>query len=72
MGRIKTVEIRSITNSILGKYSLESFSDQFYENKKKLKDLPEVFPSKKVLNRVAGAITREYKKYKNKMKELLG
>ncbi|MBD3312720.1 30S ribosomal protein S17e [archaeon] len=71
MGRIRTVEIRSITDKILGKYSLDSFSDKFRDNKERLKSLAEEFPSKKVLNRVAGNITRLFKDKRAEMKELL-
>jgi len=65
------VEIRSVTDKVLSKYPLDSFSDKFRANKERLKSLPEVFPSKKVLNRVAGNITRLFKKSKVEMKELL-
>jgi len=71
MGRIRTVEIRSVTDRVLTKYPLDSFSDKFSENKAKLKSLPEEFPSKKVLNRVAGNITRLFKQKRKEMKELL-
>lgn len=71
MGRIRTVEIRNITDELLDKYELDSFSDEFRDNKERLKSLPEEFPSKKVLNRVAGNLTRLFKKKKAEMKELL-
>ena len=62
MSRIRTDYVKVITNKLLSKYKLEDFSKDFRENKEKLKSLPEEFPSKKVLNRVAGYITRLYKK----------
>jgi ribosomal protein S17E len=71
MGRIRTDEIRSITEKVLSKYSLESFSSSFRENKEKLKSMPEKFPSKKVLNRVAGSITRAFKQKQIEMQKLL-
>ena len=71
MGRIRTVEITSITDKLFSKYSIDSFSDKFAENKLKLQSLPEEFPSKKVLNRVAGNITRLYKRKQAEMKKLL-
>jgi ribosomal protein S17E len=71
MGRIRTDEIRSITDKVLSKYSLDSFSSNFRENKERLKSMPEEFPSKKVLNRVAGSITRAFKKKQKEMEKLL-
>lgn len=71
MGRIRTVEIRSITDKVLDKYGLDSFSDKFRDNKERLKSLAEEFPSKKVLNRVAGNITRLFKEKRAEMKRLL-
>jgi len=71
MGRIRTTEIRVITDEVLSKYPLEEFSDKFRDNKERLKALPEEFPSKKVLNRVAGNITRRFKQKRAEMKRLL-
>ncbi len=72
MGRIRTVEIRSITDKVLSKYPIETFGPKFRENKELLKSKPEEFPSKKVLNRVAGNITRLYKLNKKEKAKLLG
>ncbi len=70
MGRIRDTTIRVITELILKKYPIESFSNDFYKNKQKLLSLPEEFPSKKILNRVAGSLTREYKKFIKEQKML--
>ncbi len=71
MGRIRTDEIKNITSMILGKYTLSYFSDDFETNKQRLKSLPEEFPSKKVLNKVAGYITFLYKREREEEKKLL-
>ena len=71
MGRIKTDEIKNITKLIIDKYTLSSFSDDFETNKNRLKSFPEEFPSKKVLNKVAGYITFKYKKQREEEKKLL-
>ncbi len=72
MGRIKTIDIRVITDKLLTKYKLSDFSRDFRKNKEKLKSLPEEFPSKKVLNRVAGNLTRLFKKKETERAKLLG
>jgi len=72
MGRIRTVEIRSVTDKVISKYPLSTFTDVFRKNKEHLKSLPEEFPSKKVLNRVAGNITRLFKLKKEEKEKLLG
>ena len=73
MGRIRTVEIKSITEQLLTKYDLESeFSADFRANKEKLKAIPEELPSKKVMNRVAGYLVKLFKEHQAEQRELLG
>jgi len=71
MGRIRTSEIKNITKLVIEKYTLSSFSDDFEKNKEILKSFPEEFPSKKVLNKIAGYITFKYKKEREAEKRLL-
>jgi ribosomal protein S17E len=71
MGRIRNDFIRGITDDLLSKYPIDSFTERFQDNKEKLKELPEEFPSKKILNRVAGNITNLFKKKQKEMKSLL-
>jgi len=72
MGRIRTNQITSITGDLVGKYKIESFADNFSANKAKLKEIPEVLPNKKIANKVAGSITRDFKKHRVEMEKLLG
>ena len=71
MGRIRNVEIKSISDEVLSKYPLKDFSDDFVSNKEKLKSMPEEFPSKKILNRVAGNIVRLVKRSREEEAKLM-
>ena len=56
MGRIKTQQVKSITNTIFKKYS-ERFTKDFDQNKKVLNELA-IIQSKKIRNTIAGYLTR--------------
>jgi ribosomal protein S17E len=56
MGRIKTKQIKRITNDILKQHS-ENFKEDFNENKKKIVEYAK-FPSKKLRNVISGYATR--------------
>lgn len=71
MGRIRTVQIQNITNELISKYSIDNFTDNYSQNKDKLHTMPEEFPSKKIMNKVAGSLTRSVKKHKDEMQKLL-
>jgi len=70
MGRIRTDEVKNITNLVVGKYGLETFSDDFRKNKDLLKSLPEEFPSMQILNKVAGCIVMMTKKARAEARKL--
>ncbi len=71
MGRIRTTQSSNITSELISKYGIDSFSEDYNKNKEKMKTFPEEFPSKKIMNKVAGSITRAYKKNKEDMQKLL-
>lgn len=71
MGRIRTNDVKHITDLLVGKYTLNKFSDDFNKNKEVLRSLPEEISSKKVANRVAGYVTFLFKKAREDEKKLL-
>ena len=56
MGRIKTQQVKSITNLIFKKYP-GRFNKDFDQNKKVLNELA-IIQSKKIRNTIAGYLTR--------------
>lgn len=56
MGRIKTQQVKRITNQLFEKYK-EKFSNNFEENKAVLNKVASVH-SKKIRNTIAGYLTR--------------
>lgn len=56
MGRIKTMQIKRVTNQLIEKYR-DQFKKNFEENKKLVERFAD-FPSKKLRNVTAGYVTR--------------
>ena len=56
MGRIKTAQIKRLSNELLKEYS-QQFSDKFDENKEKVVQFTDI-ESKKLRNVIAGQITK--------------
>jgi len=71
MGRIRTSQIKTIADLLIGKYGIDKFSGDFDKNKELLNGLPEELPSKTILNKTAGYIAFLYRKRKAEQKKLL-
>jgi small subunit ribosomal protein S17e len=63
MGRIKTSFVKRISDELLKRFP-EYFTENFEENKARVKEVLD-YPSKKVINQVAGYITRKVKNKKD-------
>lgn len=61
MGRIKTSFVKRVSEQLLSKFK-DRFTTNFEENKAVVKELID-YPSKKIINQIAGYITRKMKKY---------
>ena len=61
MGRIKTAFVKRLSEQLLSKFR-DRFTTDFQENKERVKELVD-YPSKKIINQVAGYITRKMRKY---------
>ena len=64
MGRIKIVAIKTLGNEIMNSHG-DKMSEDFDSNKKAIKEVRDI-KSKKIRNMVAGYITREFSKAKDK------
>lgn len=66
MGRIRTTYVKKKAKELFEKYE-DRFKEDFEENKKILNEIIDV-PSKKIRNKIAGAVTHLAKKgYQRKM-----
>jgi len=61
VGRIKTAFVKRVSEQLLAKFR-DRFTTDFQENKERVKELVD-YPSKKIINQIAGYITRKMKKY---------
>ncbi len=59
MGRIRTLQIKNLADTLLGQYN-DKFTDNFEKNKKILEELA-IISSKKIRNRLVGYITHVIK-----------
>ncbi len=70
MGRIRTLQVKGITEKLISKYGSDKFKTEYSQNKAILKSIPEKIPSKKIMNKVAGCIITFLRKEKREAEML--